>query len=220
MKQHRLASVWRGGLSLWIPSDAVVHVRLGHALYFHGDLEGCILKCEEALSLDANCAATYVLMGSALVFTGRLEEGRTSVQNWLRLDPLDPNRATRFLEFAVSHYFERNYEQAAQICRQAMRQYPNHAPSYRFLLASLGQLGRLEEGEALMKIAPVGYDHYARHRPPWFGLKDQEHMLEGMRKAGWCECAVLVTLVTSSTPAKMNELFAQLLLAMLALTPC
>ena len=169
------------------PSDAVVHVRLGHALYFHGDLEGCILKCEEALSLDANCAATYGLMGSALVFTGRLEEGRTSIQNCLRLDPLDPNRATRFLEFAVSHYFERNYEQAAQICRQAMRQYPNHAPSYRFLLASLGQLGRLEEGEALMKIAPVGYDHYARHRPPWFGLTDHEHMLEGMRKAGWCE---------------------------------
>jgi len=55
------------------------------------------------------------------------------------------------------------------------------------LLASLGQLGRLAECEALMKIAPAGYDHYARHRPPWFGLKDFEHMLEGMRKAGWSE---------------------------------
>jgi len=33
----------------------------------------------------------------------------------------------------------------------------------------------------------AGYDHYARHRPPWFGLKDFEHMLEGLRKAGWSE---------------------------------
>jgi hypothetical protein len=37
-----------------------------------------------------------------------------------------------------------------------------------------------------MKIAPADYDHFARHRPPWFGLK-VEHMLEGLRKAGWSE---------------------------------
>ena len=169
------------------PSDAVAHARLGFALYYHGDLEGCILKCEEALSLDANCATAYGVMGTALVFSGRLEEGRISIQSCLRLNPLDPGRAARFLEFAVSHYFERNYEQAAQICRQAMRQFPNHAPSYRFLLASLGQLGKQAECEALIKIAPAGYDHYARHRPPWFSPKDHQHMLEGMRKAGWSE---------------------------------
>ena len=38
------------------------------------------------------------------------------------------------------------------------------------------------ECEMLKKIAPTGYDHYARHRPPWFGLKDFAHMLEGLRK--------------------------------------
>jgi len=169
------------------PGDAIAHARLGHALHFQGDLEGCITKCEEALSLDANCATAYGLMATALIFTGRLEEGRTAIRNCLRLDPLDPNRATRFLEFAVCHYFEGDYEQAAKICREAIRQYPNHRPSYRFLLASLGQLGKQAECKALMEIAPAGYDHYAHHRPPWFGLKDFEHMLEGLRKAGWSE---------------------------------
>jgi hypothetical protein len=144
-------------------------------------------EIEEALSLDTNCAAAYGLMGTALIFTGRIEEGRTANRNCLRSDPLDPNRAVRFLEFAVSHYFESNYEEAARICRDAIRQYPQHRPSYRFLLASLGQLGRQAECEALMKIAPAGYDYYPRHRPPWFGLKDFEHMLEGLRKAGWSE---------------------------------
>jgi hypothetical protein len=37
-----------------------------------------------------------------------------------------------------------------------------------------------------MKTAPAGFDYYARP-PPWYGLKDFEHMLEGMRKAGWSE---------------------------------
>jgi hypothetical protein len=106
---------------------------------------------------------------------------------WHRQNPLDPNRATRLLELAISHYFERNYEHAAKICREEIRQYPNHRPSYRFLLASLGQLGKQAECKALMEIAPAGHDHYARHRPPWFGLKDFEHMLEGLRKAGWSE---------------------------------
>ena len=64
---------------------------------------------------------------------------------------------------------------------------PNHGPPSRLLLASLGQLGRQAECQALMNIAPADYDHYARHRPPWFGLKDFEHMLEGMRQAGWSE---------------------------------
>jgi adenylate cyclase len=169
------------------PRDAVAHARLGQALYYGGDLEGCISKCEEALSLDANCAAAYGLMGTALVFMGRLDEGRTSIQNCFRLNPLDPGRASRYLEFAISRYFEGNYEQAAKICREAIRQYPHHRPIYRFLLASLGQLGKQAECKALMEIAPAGYDHYARHRPPWFGLKDHEHMLEGMRKAGWSE---------------------------------
>src|SRR5262245_38225948 len=53
------------------PGDAVAHVRLGHALYVSGDLEGCILKCEEALSIDANCALAYGYKGSALMWSGR-----------------------------------------------------------------------------------------------------------------------------------------------------
>jgi len=169
------------------PHDAVAHTRLGQAHYYRGDLEGCILNCDNAVAIDGNCATAYGLKGAALVFTGRRQEGRASIQNYLRLSPRDPGRETRFLELAISHYFDGNYQQAAETCQQAIRLYANHGPAYRFLLASLGQLGRQAECEALMAIAPAGYDHYARHRPPWFGLKDFEHMLEGLRKAGWSE---------------------------------
>ena len=150
-------------------------------------LEGCILKCEEALALDANCVVAYGFRGAALIYSGRREQGRTALQSYLRLDPLDPGRSNRVLEIAISHYFEDNYEQAAKICRDSIRQFPNHRPTYRFLLASLGQLGRRAECDALMEIAPAGYDYYAHHRPPWYQARDHAHMLEGMRKAGWSE---------------------------------
>ena len=79
------------------------------------------------------------------MFSGRREAGRIALQNCLRLNPCDPGRAIRFLEIAISYYFDGSYEQAAEICRQVIRQFPSHAPSYRFLLAALGQLGRQSE---------------------------------------------------------------------------
>ena len=77
-------------------------------------------------------------------------------------------------------------------------------PSYRFLLASLGQLGKEQKGKALMEIVAAGYDHYARHRPPWFGLKDFEHTPEGLRKA-WL-VGVAGALAAASSPGQARHL--------------
>jgi adenylate cyclase len=168
------------------PTDAYAHARLAGSMHAAGDLEGCISECNEALSLDGNCATAHGIKGSALVFAGRRKEGRASLRTCLRLNPRDPLRASRSHDIALSHYLDGNYEIAVEACRDVIRRH-GHGATYRWLLASLGQLGQLTECQALMKIAPPDYDHYARHRPPWLGLKDFEHMLEGMRKAGWSE---------------------------------
>ena len=169
------------------PALPIAYAWLGQAMYYIGDLEGCIQHCDQGLSLDGNCAGAHGIKGAALVFAGRRAEGRQSLRTCLRLDPRGPGRATKFIEIAISHYLDGDYELSAETSRQVLRQYPDLAAAYRFLLASLGQLGRQAECEALMKIAPPDYDHYARHRPPWFSPKDHDHMLEGMRKAGWSE---------------------------------
>jgi len=168
------------------PSEALAHARLGGAMFVRGDLVGCISKYNEALSLDDNCSLAHGAKGTALVFVGRREEGRASLRTCLRLNPRDPSRAARLNEIALSHYLDGDYEVAAEASRDAIRRNPSYV-TYRWLLASLGQLGRQAECEELMKIAPAGYDHLARHRPPWLGLKDFEHMLKGLRKAGWSE---------------------------------
>ena len=169
------------------PALAVAYAWLGQAMYFIGDLEGCIQQCDQGLSFDGNCDGAHGFKGAALVFAGRRAEGRQSLRTCLRLDPRGPARATRFVEIAISHYLDGDYELCAKTSRQVLRQYPDLAAAYRFLLAALGQLGRQAEGEALIKISPAGYDYYAHHRPPWFQPADHTHMLEGMRKAGWSE---------------------------------
>ena len=55
--------------------------------------------------------------------------------------------------------------------------------------AALGQLGRADEArDALLKaleVSPQSFDLFVRSRPSWFRPEDHEHMLDGLRKAGW-----------------------------------
>jgi adenylate cyclase len=57
------------------------------------------------------------------------------------------------------------------------------------MAAALGQLGRCDEArEALkqaMDVSPASFDLHMRGRPIWYRPKDYEHMLDGLRKAGW-----------------------------------
>jgi adenylate cyclase len=73
--------------------------------------------------------------------------------------------------------------------RRAVRDYPDYPLSYRYLAASLGQLGRIDEArvalQQAMTISPATFDLYVRSRQPWVRPEDYEHMLDGLRKAGW-----------------------------------
>ena len=75
--------------------------------------------------------------------------------------------------------------------KETIRSYPHHPWAHYRLAAALGQLGRAGEAQvALQKaiaIAPKFFDMIVRHRPPWWRPEDHEHLLDGMRKAGWGE---------------------------------
>jgi adenylate cyclase len=167
------------------PRDGTARARIGLAAYMRGDLETAIRHCEEAISIDPNNAYAHGLHGQSLVFAGRREEGRQSLHFALRLSPRDPVRASRLLPVAVSHYFDGDYEKAAEAAKETIRMYPGLIQAYRFLVAALGQLGRVTEAETIMAIAPAGYDQFARRRAPWVRPDDYEHMMDGMKKAGW-----------------------------------
>jgi adenylate cyclase len=142
-----------------------------------------------ALSLNRNSPRANFLHGSSLIFNGKPTEGRKALLTGLRLNPREPRSCVRLTVVAISYYFEHDYAGAAEASRRAIARFPDNPLPYRWLAAALGQTGPLEEArEALhhaMSIGPKSFDLYVRSRSPWHRQKDYEHMLDGLRKAGW-----------------------------------
>jgi adenylate cyclase len=170
-------------------NDADARARLALAVFMKGDIEGGIQEAEHALSVNANCADALGVKGAALVFSGRREEGREAIRQYLRLSPRDPARPIRLAQIAASQYLDGNYEGAVLTARQVTRQHPKNPSAHRWLAASLGQLGMETEAkevlQTLLTIAPSSLDMYVRQRAPFWRVSDHEHFLEGLRKAGW-----------------------------------
>jgi adenylate cyclase len=89
----------------------------------------------------------------------------------------------------MTYYFERDYQKAADSFRGTLADNPTDPQALRWFAAALGQLGRTDEARtalsgALAK-APDAFERWTRQRPPWYRPEDYEHMLDGLRKAGW-----------------------------------
>ena len=108
----------------------------------------------------------------------------------LRVNPRDFRIAVYDLnQVALTYYLEGDYAQAADTARRAVARYVPVPRPYRWLAAALGQLGQTDEArEALreaIEVSPRSFHMYVRDRPRRFRPEDHEHMLAGLRKAGW-----------------------------------
>ena len=170
-------------------NDADARACLGWALFVSGDREGASQQAEYALSININCSEAFAVKGGALIFSGHREEGREAMRQFLAISPRDPTRPNRLAMIAASHYFDRNYESAVEMARQVVRQYPKNPQAYRWLAASLGQLGRKEEAKAaldtMLSTAPSFLERFVAKRLAMLRIDDYEHALAGLRKAGW-----------------------------------
>jgi tetratricopeptide (TPR) repeat protein len=173
------------------PMDALGHSCMGVALMLQGDYEGGLAEARRALAISPNLAYGHAYLGTVLLFSGRPREAIDAIRRGLRLDPYDPFRFIRLGQIGTSHYLLREYNEAVEVLKETIRSYPHHPWAHYRLAAALGQLGRGGEAQmALQKaiaVAPKYLDVFVRHRPPWWRPEDHEHLLDGLRKAGWRE---------------------------------
>jgi adenylate cyclase len=171
------------------PLDPIGLCSRGWGFYGQGDHEGATAEARQALSICRNYAAAHGLLGAALVFSGHHHEAIDALRQAIRLDPHDPLRYLRLNHIVTAQYFLGKYEDAAAGAKELLRSYPDNPFSHRWLAAALGQIGRLEEAnralQAAIASAPKMFDVYVLGRTPWWRLDDHEHMLQGLRKAGW-----------------------------------
>jgi adenylate cyclase len=170
-------------------NDAEAHTCFGEQLCNRGDYEGALAEVQLALAISPNLAGAYGVLGAVLMWSGHPRKGRVALEKSIRLDPRNPSIALRLVDIAISFYLSGEYDSAVEAAKRAIRAYPDHSNTYRWLAAALGQTGRIEEAKEMLKkaitMAPASFDMFVRHRVPWHRPEDYAHHLEGLRKAGW-----------------------------------
>jgi adenylate cyclase len=170
-------------------TDAEAHAVLSATLGGRGDTAGALIEAEHARSLSPNLAAAHGALSMLLIYSGRAREGIAAHQTCARLDPRDPRLGWRLHRVALGHYFIGEYASARDAAEMAISAYPEFPTPYRILAAALGQLGQSGEAKRALdraiSLRPAAFEWFVRQRPPGFRPEDYEHVLEGLRKAGW-----------------------------------
>lgn len=170
-------------------NDTDARSRLALLALLRGDLDTAIREADSVLAVHDSCPDAWGVKGAALVYAGRRRQGRNAIKRYFSLNPRDIARPIRRSQIASSFYVEGGYEQAAQIAGQIVQRYPEHPLAYRWLAASLGQLGRAGEAQAALRqlriLSPSSFEMYILQPPPIYCAMEYAPMLQGLRKAGW-----------------------------------
>jgi adenylate cyclase len=183
-----LAESWaRRGIEI-DANDSEAQAALSHSMCFAGRHEDALRRALQALDINPSSSWANYAKGQSLLFGGRPSEAREPLLMALRLDPRGPITVHFMMLLMVSYYFERDYARAAEAGALLVSSYPDPPQPYRFLAASLGQLGRIDEARAALRKAMANLDvfeGYVSNCPPWYRPEDYEHVLDGLRMAGW-----------------------------------
>jgi len=171
------------------PRSAIAHAMLAWARGHQGDWGPALEEADTAITLNGNDVWGYLSKGHNLIYAGRPAEARVPLAMALRLDPLGPIAQTVLHQCAVGCYFEGDYRTAETTARRTIRDYPENPRAHIAFAASLGQLGHREDARTALKAAiaasPSIFKFITESRPNYYRPSDHEHLLDGLRKAGW-----------------------------------
>jgi adenylate cyclase len=172
------------------PESAIAHAVLAWVFGFQGDRVSALEEAEAAIALNPNDPQGHMIKGRILVFSGQHAEARASLATALRLDPRGPTTSGVMMHRLIGSYLEGDYVASEAMARRTIRTYPQLPRPYAWLAATLGQLGRADEARTALDKAiaasPSYFGFITRSRPPYYHrVEDHEHLLDGLRKAGW-----------------------------------
>jgi TolB-like protein/Tfp pilus assembly protein PilF len=170
------------------PRNSLAHAILAWTLTQLGDMGPALEEANIAIALNSNDPWGYVSKGFYLMLSGSPAEAREPLASALRLDPRGPIAPLIWHLRALACYFERDYRAAEASARQVIREYPEFPRPRITAAASLAQLGRVGEARAMLETSRVvllPILNFISSRPINYRDEDYEHLLEGLRKAGW-----------------------------------
>jgi adenylate cyclase len=154
-----------------------------------GQGDAALEALSPTLARNPNSVWANGIKGIILVSRGNSADGREALLAAMRLDPRDPSSGLFPGWIVNSYYHGRDYERAVEMAQSVIERYPDYAVLYRWLAAALGQLNRTEEARQALsraiEVSPRSFEMHVRSRPAWIRSEDYDHMLDGLRKAGW-----------------------------------
>jgi TolB-like protein/Flp pilus assembly protein TadD len=164
------------------------HFALGLVCMWTRRSDRAITAFRETIKLNPSCAAAHVLLGQIYLYDGRLEEAIALAEKGIRLSPTDPRLFIWLPALAGAHYQLGHYSEAVEIGRRAWVLNRNWPAGLRYVVAGLGQLGRIGEAQAVLgELRTLDTSLAFVEGILTRVYRDRagvEHFLDGLRKAG------------------------------------
>jgi TolB-like protein/cytochrome c-type biogenesis protein CcmH/NrfG len=167
--------------------DPWAYLALGCVYPRLGRMADALEAFETALRLNPNFAAAQGFYGLVLSWNGRSQEGAEAARRAIRLSPRDPLSPTYYGVAAYAAYVARDYKEAIALALHAVRHRSDFVGGHRVLAAAAGMAGETQLARTalreLRRTLPNISLAWVAHNLPLRG-EEQEHFLEGLRRAG------------------------------------
>ncbi len=168
--------------------DAWAHTALGSVYFSTRRLDDALSEFETALQLNPNFCLAQGYYALALSYAGRHEDSFEAAQRAIRLSPRDPALAIYYAIAGYARFLSRRYDEAIALAREAIRHRGDLTGAYRVLVVAASMSGDAATAEMalaeLRRVQPSISLAWGATQLPWQNEADQEHFLEGCRRAG------------------------------------
>ena len=169
-------------------SDAYAHNMLAMGCLWARQYQDAITSLQRAVELNPSYAHARASLGDTYSRIGRTDEGISLMEDAMRLQPDAPNLRHFNAFLARSCITAERYQEAADWARKAIHRRSDLAHPHCLLAISLAYLNRTKEAKAALdeclRIQPDFFDSGVE-LSPYEDPAANEHLLEGLRKAGW-----------------------------------
>jgi tetratricopeptide (TPR) repeat protein len=114
-------------------------------------LDEALAMAEKSLALNPNSAGALRAHARLLGYLGDTETAVSQLQQSTRLSPMDVRPFLIEFDYATIYFGAGRYDLVLEWSEKALRSMPGYLAALRYKIASLGLLGRIEEGQLAVR---------------------------------------------------------------------
>ena len=167
------------------PRDAYARLWLAMVYFFRHELQRFEAEADRAVELNPNDPDIVATAGMNMMFVGANERGRALMERALHLNPIPPG--WYYYPFVHEHYADGEYQTALDLLERIAASGSSTSWLFILRLASLGQLGRIDDAEHIRQRFREHYPGmtFGEEARKWNIMPQQTALLaRGLRKAG------------------------------------